>query len=93
MCRTSNPNPETDDTYEVGRVRNKQEQWVDMLPSVSNTYNSTKHSTTGMQPNEAKKKDNNFEVCLNISSKATYSRRYPPLKVGSQVTVYQNPNH
>ena len=58
-------------------LEQSKEQWVDILPSVLNKYNNTKHSTTGMKPNEAKKKDNQFEVWLNINSKATYNRKYP----------------
>ena len=58
-------------------LEQSKEQWVDILPSVLNKYNNTKHSTTGMKPNEAKKKDNHFEVWLNINSKATYNRKYP----------------
>ena len=67
------------------------DKWIDMLPSVLNKYNNTKHSTTGMQPNEAKKKDNHFEVWLNISNKATYNRKYQPLKVGDKVITYVKP--
>ena len=44
-----------------------------------------------MAPNEAKKKSNHFEVRLNISNKAIYNRKYPPLKLGDQVRVYQKP--
>ena len=44
-----------------------------------------------MQPNEAKKKDNHFEVRLNISSKATYSRRDPPLRIGDKVRTCVKP--
>ena len=32
-----------------------------------------------------------MEVWLNISNKATYNRRYPPIKVSDQVRVYQKP--
>ena len=53
------------------------EKWVDMLPSVLKKYNNTKHSTTGLAPNEAVKPSNHMEVWLNISNKATYNRRYP----------------
>ena len=67
------------------------EKWVDMLGPVLKTYNNTKHSTTGLPPNEAKKKDNHFEVWLNISNKATHNRKYPPLKVSSQVRTYVKP--
>ena len=67
------------------------EKWVEILPSVLKKYNNTKHSTTGMQPNGAKKKDNHFEVWLNINSKAIYSRKCPPLSIGSQVRTYAKP--
>ena len=67
------------------------ETWVDILPSVLKEYNNTLHSTTGMKPNEAKKKDNHFEVRLNISSNATYSRKSPPLKVGDKVITFVKP--
>ena len=42
------------------------EKWVDILPSVLNKYNNTSHSTTGMKPNEAKRKDTHFDVWVNI---------------------------
>ena len=67
------------------------EKWVDMLGPVLKKYNNTKHSTTDFSPNEAKKKDNHFDVWLNIYSKANFNRKYPPLKVGNKVRVYQKP--
>ena len=67
------------------------EKWVDMFDPVLKKYNNTKHSTTGLPPNESKKHSNHMEVWLNISNKATYHRRYPPLKVSDQVRVYQKP--
>ena len=42
------------------------EKWVEMLPYVLRVYNNTKHSTTGGQPDEAKKKNDHLEVWLNI---------------------------
>ena len=68
-----------------------EEKWIDMLPSVLKRYNSTKHSTTGLAPNEAKKHSNHMEVCLNIYNKATYNRKYPMLKVGRKVRTYVKP--
>ena len=53
-------------------------KWIDMLPSVLKEYNNTKHSTTGVSPNEAIKPSNHMEVWLNISNKAKFNRRYPP---------------
>ena len=58
-------------------LEQSEEQWVDILPSVLNKYNNTKHPTIGRKPNEAKKKYNHVEVWLNINSKAAYNRKYP----------------
>ena len=67
------------------------EQWVDILTSVLKEYNNTKHSTTGLAPNEATTKDNHFDVWLNINNKATYNRKYPPIKLGGQVRTDVKP--
>ena len=74
------------DGLEVSR-----EKLVDMLGPVLKKYNNAKHSTTGLPPNETKKHSNHMEVWLNISNKATYNRKYPPLSVGQKVKVYQKP--
>ena len=67
------------------------EEWVELLPSVLKKYNNQKHSTTDMSPNMANMKDNHIEVWLNIHNKATFARRYPPLKIGDRVRVYIKP--
>ena len=59
-------------------LEQSKEQWVDILPSVLNTYNNTKHSTTGKKPNEAKKKDNHFEVWLNMGVGTKHEICRPP---------------
>ena len=56
------------------------------------TYNSTKHSTTNMTPNEAKREDK-LKVWLNIKNEAEFNRKYPPLSVGSFVRTYEPPKH
>ena len=56
-------------------------------------YNNTIHSTTGVTPNIAKEGDNNIEVWMNISNKATYNRKYPPLKVNDNVRTYIKKKH
>ena len=56
-------------------------------------YNNTKHSTTGIPPNEAKREDNKLKVWLNIKNKAEFNRKYPPLSVGSFVRIYEPPKH
>ena len=50
-----------------GLERSK-EKWVDILPSVLNKCNNTKHSTTGMTRVEAKQTNNHVEVWLNMNS-------------------------
>ena len=57
------------------------------------TYNSTKHSTTGITPNEAKQEDNKLKVWLNIKNKADFNIKYTPLSVGSFVRIYEPPKH
>ena len=64
-----------------------------MLPAILNTYNNTKHPTTGTTPNEAKREDNKLKVWLNIKNKAEFNRTYPPLSVGSSVRIYEPPKH
>jgi len=62
-----------------------EEKWIDMLKPVLKKYNTTKHSTTGVSPNDAKRKDNHIEEWLHIRNRATFARKYPPLKVGDSV--------
>jgi len=69
-----------------------EEKWIIMLQPVLKKYNATKHSTTGMSPNDAKRKDNHIEVWLNIRNKATFARKYTPLKVGDSVRTYIKPH-
>ena len=69
------------------------EKWVELLPAILRKYNNTKHSTTGMTPNDAKKEENKMKVWLNIKNKAVFNRKYPPLKVGDFVRIYEPPKH
>ena len=72
------------------------EKWVGMLPAILRKYNNTKHSTTGMTPNEAKQEDNTLKVWLNIRKKSEFNefnRKYPPLKLGDSVRIYEPPKH
>jgi hypothetical protein len=68
------------------------ETWLKYLQSALKKYNSTPHSTTSVSPNEAKREDNHMKVWLNIKSKATFKRKYPPLRVGDRVRTYIKPN-
>ena len=75
----------------LGGLEIDKQEWVSLLSPVLKKYNNTKHSTIRMTPNQAKQGNNNIEVWLNIESKATYSRSYPPLKKGSEVRTYIKP--
>ena len=75
----------------LGGLEIDKQKWVELLPSVLNTYNNTKHSTTGMTPHMAKQSSNHVEGWLNIHNKAKFNRKYPPLKVGDSVRVYIKP--
>ena len=69
------------------------EKWVDILPSVLKKYNNTSHPTAGMKPNEAKKKDNHFDVWLTTNSEATYNRKYKQIKVGDKIRTCVKPEN
>ena len=66
----------------------EKQEWVKILPNVLNKYNNTVHSSIKMTPNEAKHPDHRLQVWLNIKSKATFNRKYEPLKVGDYVRTY-----
>ena len=72
----------------LGGLEIDKQEWESLLAPILKKYNNTKHSTIRMTPNQAKQGNNNIEVWLNIESKATYSRSYPPLKKGSEVRTY-----
>lgn len=75
----------------LGGLEIDKEKWVSLLPAVLKKYNNTKHSTTGFSPNEAKQGKYNIEIWLNIYNKASFNRKYPPLKKGSEVRTYVKP--
>ena len=67
------------------------QEWINLLPAVLKKYNNTKHSTIEMSPNQARQGNNNIEILFNIHSKASFNRKYPPLKKGSEVRTYIKP--
>ena len=75
----------------LGGLEIDKQHWINLLPAVLKKYNNTKHSTTGFSPNQAKQGNDDIEIWLNIESKATYNRKYPPLKKGSEVRTYIKP--
>ena len=44
-----------------------------------------------MRPNDAKQGKDNIEIWLNIYNKASFNRKYPPIKMGSEVRTYVKP--
>ena len=75
----------------LGGLEIDEQEWINLLPSVLKKYNNTKHSTIEMTPNQAKQGNNNIEIWLNITNKANFNRKYPPLKKGSEVRTYIKP--
>ena len=75
----------------LGGLEIDKQEWINLLPSVLKKYNNTKHSTTGFSPNQATQGNDNIEIWLNIINKANFNRKYPPLKISSEVRVYVKP--
>ena len=62
--------------------------WSDYIFEILLTYNNKmKHSTIGMTPVEARKKENEFNVKLNISAKAVRNRTSPDVEIGDEVKL------
>ena len=63
-------------------------QWTDYILEILLTYNNKLvGSITKMTPLEARKKNNEFEVKLNISMNARKNRLYPELDIGDKVKI------
>ena len=63
-------------------------EWIDYNFEILLTYNTKNvHSATGLTPAEARKPKNEIKAKLNMTVKATKTRKYPELDVGSQVKV------
>ena len=63
-------------------------QWIDYNFEILLAYNTKNiHSATGLVPAEARKPKNEAKAKLNMTIKATMTRKYPELEVGSQVKV------
>jgi len=59
--------------------------WSEFLPQVLNAYNNTKHSATGIAPNEVSSK-NEIQVAMKLRSKAK-TGNYPDIDVGDNVRL------
>ena len=63
-------------------------QWIDYNFEILLAYNTRNiRSATGLVPAEARKPKNEVKATLNMTIKATMTRQYPELEVGSQVKV------
>ena len=77
-------------------IKNRQEtlggkDWSAYLPGVLKKYAGSKHATTKMTPEDARKPENEEEVEANIEGKAKFERPYEPLEVGVLVKVRRKP--
>ena len=61
------------------------ENWAKIMGPVLDSYNNTKHSSTGFEPNKVNK-DNQLQVQMNISKRAKKGN-YPKIEVGDDVRV------
>ena len=59
--------------------------WSDFLPQELNAYNNTKHSATGVAPNNVSSK-NELEISMKLRKHAK-TGNYPDIKVGDQVRL------
>jgi hypothetical protein len=61
------------------------ENWAKIMGPVLDSYNNTKHSSTGIEPNKVNK-DNQLQVQMNISKRAKKGN-YPKINIGDDVRV------
>ena len=62
--------------------------WIDMLDTLIRKYNNRVHSTIGMSPIKASKKENEMKVLQNIIDKSrTIPISKPKLKIGDRVRI------
>jgi transposase InsO family protein len=70
------------------RVRHFGNPWWEELPKVLEIYNTEdKHRSTGFTPVEAKKKENQDDVRLNLELNRRSGRKYDPIYRGDKVRV------
>ena len=64
--------------------------WYEIIHECLVVLNYMRKSTaTGFIPNEARKKENWLEVKNNLEKNRLWSRKYPPVSVGSLVRLYR----
>ncbi|OYV32737.1 MAG: hypothetical protein B7Z80_26030 [Rhodospirillales bacterium 20-64-7] len=65
--------------------------WTAVIAPVLAQYNSTKHTTTGMTPLQAREPENEDSVSQAITSHAKSNRKYESVHVGDTVKVIRKP--
>ena len=72
----------------IDHAKDDKTQWVDLVFEILLTYNNKLvHSTTGMTPDDARKKKNELDVWTNTFIKSRQNRRYPNLEKGDKVKI------
>ena len=70
------------------RVRYNKAGWTSMLPAVLKKYNSTKHSSTKLTPNEAHDDKNHVDVKVNLTRREKNTRKYEEIKENDTVKSF-----
>ena len=67
-------------------LKDNTEKWYEMLGKVLLVYNNFKiHSSIGMSPGKARKKENIDTVKMNLEKFRNNTRIYPEIKIGDKV--------
>ena len=62
-------------------------QWTDYVDDILKVYNTSVHSSIGMTPTGARKKENTLSAKIEMEMKARRVRKYPEINVGDTVRV------
>ena len=72
----------------IDHAKDDETQWVDLVFEILLTYNNKLvHSTTGMTPDDARKKKNELDVWTNTFINSKQNRKYPNLEKGDKVKI------
>ena len=70
------------------RVRFSKAGWTSMLPLVLKKYNSTKHSSTKLTPNEAHGDKNHMDVKVDLTRNEKNTRKYEEIYENDTVKIF-----
>ena len=74
------------------KVPEVEEPWHKLVAGFLDDYNNSERvNSTGITPENAKKDENSAEVRANLTVRAKNNRKYPPIKVGDRVKIYEKP--